>query len=883
MIELDENMNILGKYEENIAKRPVVAIVAIVVITAFMGYFASNVSMDTTEESFQPDSKVARAQNRVNENYGAQGEEVTIIFDAGSNVLKRDILLKQLELEKEILNSNYSDFLRDTSRNPSGISSPAKTIAQAKFLNKALTDIMNKKLSFGTENIIRQLTSIMFNLSTEDMRQVLKGGSLQLKIPEIGLEKNLNFQPYNPDMIPIYLKNAPFENVLSFQLSQDYNTDNQTASKSLVNIAIEENLTQKKSLEIQRGFQTIVKGIEETGEGFKALTVGSAIVNDEINKASGRNIGILMPIAFIVVIIILFIVYRTVTDTFLNLIALVMAVVWVYGIGYLLDFTFSPNITAVPLLMIGLGIDYGIHYTLRYREEIKKKQNITRAVRLTGTTVGLAILLTTITTVVGFSSGVISDISAVRQFGVLSSVGIASSFVVMLTFFPAAKVLIDRRRKNSGGDLADGREYRSNLFGSSKDEDTDWDEYGEDDCADCDTTSLKAGAIAAKKPLAVIGVVVIITGIGIYGANELDARYDYRDFLPEGLEVTESFGILVNDFDFGQERVYFLVEGDVTSPSIFTSIGDVERRALDSLFAVESDPQESPLQLGKSLSTLSSPEFNPEFAKIWRSEVDSNSDGQIDSGIEETNVEAIYDALYKYAPEEAERVLNRTSEGYSGLVIRIPVSSERGDSGDLVDDMDYASEPFRGKEMESVIVTGQPIVSHQTFQSINEGQVTTVLITFLISLTILTGLYFYMRRSKLLGFVVISPLVLVIIWILGSMYYIGIPLNPVTVTIAAIMVGLGVDYSIHLTQRFLEDSKRIEKPECAICASVEHTGSALFGSAITTISGFAILSFAIIPPLAQFGQVSALGILFAFLASVLVLPTFLLAWLKNKG
>lgn len=878
---MGEKTNLLGKYEEKIAKRPWAAIAVVVAITLFMGYFASNVNMNTSEESFQPDSPVARAQDRVNENYGVRGEQVSIIFDAEGNALSRDVLLSQLELEEDIANSEYSNFLEGTQRSPDGISSPAKTIAQGAFLNGALAEMMDENVPVNREMIIGRLISMMFTLSSEDMKSILEGGTVQFEVPEMGTTIELDFQPYEPSMIPKYLKNIPFENVLSFQLSKYYDPEAQTADKALVSLAMKENLTQEESLEAQRGFRDMAKDVEEAGRDFKALTVGSAIVNDEINDASGRNIALLMPIAFIVVIIILFIVYRNVSDTFLNLIALAMAIVWVYGIGYLLDFTFSPNITAVPLLMIGLGIDYGIHYTLRYREEIKKEGNIDRAVKLTGTTVGLAILLTTVTTVVGFSSGVISDISAVRQFGVLSSVGIVSSFVVMLTFFPAAKVILDRRRKDDGEDLVDGRGYDSDVFGTSKDEDEDWDEYGAENCDDCEVTGLKAGAIAAKKPLAVIAVVVIITGIGAYGAYELDARYDFRDFLPEGLEVTESFNVLVEDFDFGQERVYFLAEGDVTSPQVFTKIRKVQQEALESPFAVGSDPPESPLQLAINLSSSASPRFNPQFAEVWRSEVDSNADGEIDSDITGANVEAVYDALYEYAPNDAKRVLNRTSDGYSGLVIRIPVNPDRGDPGNLVEDMERAAEPIRVQGTDSVIVTGGPIVSQQTFRSINEGQVNSVLITLILSLTILTALYFYMRRSKLLGLVSISPLVLVIIWILGSMYFIGIPLNPVTVTIAAIMVGLGVDYSIHLTQRFLEDSKRIEKPECALCASVGHTGSALFGSAVTTISGFAILSFAIIPPLAQFGQVSSLGILFAFLASVLVLPTFLLAWIRK--
>jgi predicted RND superfamily exporter protein len=126
------------------------------------------------------------------------------------------------------------------------------------------------------------------------------------------------------------------------------------------------------------------------------------------------------------------------------------------------------------------------------------------------------------------------------------------------------------------------------------------------------------------------------------------------------------------------------------------------------------------------------------------------------------------------------------------------------------------------------------------------------------------------------------PLVLVIAWTLGGMYFLGIPLNVVTVTISAITVGLGIDYGVHISQRFLEDLGKIGDGICALSVSVAHTGSALFGSALTTVIGFAILSFAIIPPLSQFGQVTALSITFAFLASVFVLPTFLLLWLKGN-
>lgn len=155
-------------------------------------------------------------------------------------------------------------------------------------------------------------------------------------------------------------------------------------------------------------------------------------------------------------------------------------------------------------------------------------------------------------------------------------------------------------------------------------------------------------------------------------------------------------------------------------------------------------------------------------------------------------------------------------------------------------------------------------------------------ITLVGALVILTVLYVAIRRSLLLSMVTILPLVFVVVWTLGAMFYLDIPLSPVTVTIAAITVGLGIDYSIHMTQRFLEEVERYGDVDCALCVSTSHTGSALFGSAATTMIGFSVLTFALLPPLRHLGQVLALSVLFSLLATVFVLPTFLRLWFRGR-
>ncbi len=398
----------------------------------------------------------------------------------------------------------------------------------------------------------------------------------------------------------------------------------------------------------------------------------------------------------------------------------------------------------------------------------------------------------------------------------------------------------------------------------------------------CVNNGLGLGAIAARMPVKVIIVVLLITSVSVYGGTQLEARYDFRDFLPDDLEVTDTFNMVVEDFDFSEETVYILAEGDVTQPSVFKKIGSVQSEAMNSTYAVNARSPESPVALAKSMANENSPDYNRSFQIIWLNNIDRNRNGKIDEDITEENVTAVYDALLEYN-DDAKNVLNKEDGEFKGLLIRIPVDTQDETKVEQTrNDMQDAAEPLKSEDLDRVIVTGGPIVSYSTFQSINEGQIQTLLITFIIAFAILTILYLYLGEGLLLGAVTILPLVFVISWTFGTMYFIDIPLNPVTVTIAAITVGLGIDYSIHLSQRFLEDSKRISKPECALCVSASHTGSALFGSATTTVVGFGILSLAIIPPLAQFGQVSAISIFFAFLAAVFVLPTFLLLWYKSR-
>jgi predicted RND superfamily exporter protein len=197
----------------------------------------------------------------------------------------------------------------------------------------------------------------------------------------------------------------------------------------------------------------------------------------------------------------------------------------------------------------------------------------------------------------------------------------------------------------------------------------------------------------------------------------------------------------------------------------------------------------------------------------------------------------------------------------------------------LINDLEDDKKPL-DEVADKAVITSGPILTKVIMDLLNESQIRSLIITIIVSLIVLTIVFYYKWRSIILGVLTITPVIFCVLWTLATMYLVDIPLNVMTITIASLTVGLGITYGIHVTHRFLEDIERHDSIDDAAMTTVTHTGTALFGAAATTIAGFGLLVFALMPPLQQFGGITALTILYSFLSSVFVLPTFLVLWAK---
>lgn len=551
---------------------------------------------------------------------------------------------------------------------------------------------------------------------------------------------------------------------------------------------------------------------------------------------------------------------RSTADTLLTLITIFFAIAWMNGIGYLLFGGASPMAQILPILLIGLGVDYSIHVTSRYREELSSGASVDASIGAAIRTVGVALVLATVTTAVGFLTNAANSIPALREFGVLAAVGIVSSFVLMLTFIPAMRELLDRRGNRRGTlephNLKTGE---ARLLGRL--------------AGGASVIANRAAAWAAAGAL-------LLGGVGAWGWYNLEAKFSFLDFIPVTSPLRTAFESLLEDFGGGfGEQTQVLVEGEVAQARAWNAMAAANRNLADTDNVVAFGGNVSGTSPVEAITGLggTGPMGNETVRRVL---MEQGFDFQTPAFPEGADMRAVYDAAWEASPDDIAAVLHRTDGGeYDAALFSFTTQAGEGQAGALRTNLasDFAPAAALGL---SAVATSAEIINDVVVTTLQNSQVWSLILTLAAALALLVINFWVRDRRPLLGVVTTLPVILVVLWSFGLMAAFGIPFGPVTATIAAMAIGFGIPYMIHITHRFMEDRTRLGTAEEAIRSTLTHTGGALFGSALTTMAGFGILVTSTTIPFRQFGFVTAYTIALAMLAAILVLPSMLRLWTR---
>ena len=592
------------------------------------------------------------------------------------------------------------------------------------------------------------------------------------------------------------------------------------------------------------GQETAQLRAHEIAESFDSSSLDVTIVTLAKSDAEGKdareqNLVILTVIALAVIVVLLALFYRTQSDVHITMVGLAMTILWTFGaISWL-----SPGgvgiidpdnilLTLVPVLLISLSVDYALQIVGRYREALRGDPDpdddasgraVARSVRLCG----VPVLLAAGTTAVSLLANLSSRFEPIADFGIIASIGVISGWIVMTNFVPAARLVLDRRLAAKGRKPTT-RPVADTIPGAA-------------------AILPRVATAVVRRPIPVLSAAIVLTVLAVVAAGNLSTTFAVKDFLPKDSDTFKSFDYLEENFDGSANLMTVLIETDLEDSRAVQELTD--------LHAILVDPQSRPDGI-----------VGPPLASAGTLLADWSDQGT-----------PTWDQLRRADPEGFAEVIDLRADGLDRTIIQIPVAVEDNEAlQDLIDELESL---WRGAGGDITVTGGDALIALIT-EELAASQALSVALVIAAALAILVAYFGISRSRPALGLITIIPIAVTLAWLLGAMWVFGISYNMGTALMVVLTIGIGVDYTIHLTHRFLEEHEEAERVVDGIRHAMTTTGGALLASALTTALGLLALLFSPLVPMQELGILAAVAILFGLIATFTVLPSLLVLWAR---
>ncbi len=837
-------------------KRPVITILVVLLLTGFFGYMAGQAEELSTSFGGELDTPEIQAQSKLGDYFQTSGSQsVFQIIMSGEDVLTVDGYLAWQEIQKAVSESEiYPYLVKDQGGAVQGFFAP---VDFAKAFNPSLN---------------------VSAMSDDQFKQLYNQANSQMPAEFKAFASALLSSTYDEELTTATAGLA-IVTIDSSMIVQDFGgSDGAFIEQPRMEVALADALN-----------QISVGNIKVSGFSF-GLLLGNE--GDDFLE----EIGILFGQAFLIILVVLAYIFfirprkgfnilksgrRTFSDLLLSLGAILLSIGWMQGAGTILgpgylDIIGAPNQVSqiAPIILIGLGVDYAIHFTSRYREEIGSGNTVSGSATSTLKSVGIALTLATLATIVGFLTNIVSPLPELKDFGILVSAGIFFAFFLVMTFVPAIRTLLDRRAEKKENINVD-------AFSSSGD-------------SVLNKIAASSGIIPKKLKIFALILLFAISGYGYFSFTNLETIFEFTDFLPEDDPVVQTLGLLTDEFGGGfGETTSVLIEGDdLATPeahnALIASINNLSEKENIVVYAGNVAAESVVATLGQLLAPQGAapgaPPAMPDMAllgSLGSFGVDLMSGAQgIDAlKVKETgNVQGLYEYLVDLDSEAFLATLYFNEDNVvTAQQVRITTSAGSLGAAQLRDDIYDAFQPMSSLGI-TIAATNDAIVTQSVSDLISESQFQSLIFAILASMIFLILYYLIDIRKPFLGVITILPVVAIVMGTYLGMYFLDIPLNPVTSTLSGLAIGIGVPFVIHVTNRFRETLLITDSPVDAVRTTLKTTGGSLFGSAFTTMAGFGILMTSSLKPFQQMGQVVVVALGFALVASILILPTLLVFW-----
>ncbi len=533
-----------------------------------------------------------------------------------------------------------------------------------------------------------------------------------------------------------------------------------------------------------------------------------------ITNDIARDFIILMPLSLTLMLLILFLTFRQLRGVLLPFSAVIMSIIFSMGFQVMVGWELTILSILLPMMMIAIANNYGIHLIARYQElndprDIETREGLVKSIV---NNLKMPVLLTGLTTIAGILGLLSHVLIPARQLGVMAAIGIGYALVLSLFFIPALLSLLKRPRE-------------AGKFGS-------------------ESGLFTVGNMVARHPRRIIGIVIVLAVILVVGIGFLKVDSNIINFFPKTHPTHVASDIINNKFG-GSEHLSVMVEGDIKEPDVLrqmeefsleleqmTDVGDVTSLAtvIKAMSRALNDPGEPGYDCIPATRAAVS-----QYLELY------NISGDPD------DFEKIVDFNYEHA-QIMIRILNSDASAIQAVVAKVEELAEG-----------YPAIKYAG---------GQSMITAELIDIVVHGQ----MLSLLMAIIVIAVMVMLMFRSPTAGFLAAVPLLVAIILLFGLMGYLGIRLDIVTAILSSIMIGVGVDYTIHFLWRYQQERRNGLGYEQAVVHTISTTGRGISFNALSVMIGFGALILSIFPPLKFFGFLVVVSIFSCAVGAVVLIP-----------
>ena len=565
--------------------------------------------------------------------------------------------------------------------------------------------------------------------------------------------------------------------------------------------------------------------------------VGDTYILYFTEQAMKQDLVKLVPFVVIIIALVLYLTLRSFLGVLIPLITVGASVIWTVALMIWQGIPVSIISMVMPVILVTIGIASSIHILNKYQEALMDGLPKRKALEETFRVITSPVVMAALTTAAGFASLITAFVHPMREFGVLTAIGVMLAMTLSLTFVPALLMLVKEPKVKLA---KDGEQHNTaSLLTRLLNKLTSW---------------------STAKPRQVTWVVIVVLIVFAVGATRIVLESNIVNYFSDSSPVKQATKVIEDVFGGSMQISVVLDTGKED--------GIKEPQMLEELIVIQD-----------YLNSWDTINHATSVADVVRELNQALWDGDPEYYAIPKTREGVAQQLLLFSMQGGSGIDALVTYDYSKALVTARMKTLDAQAmGDVIEGVEtFLDQRYRSRTDLDVKLSGTPKVMMQLMNRYVQTQVSS-LVSSSIAVGIIVAL---LMKSVFLGLISLVPLVFTVIINFGTMGFAGLPLDAVTSIIASIAIGIGVDYAIHYISRYRLELEAGHDTVTALNRTGASAGRAIVFNALALVIGFLVLVFSHFRAISVFGFLISATMIVSSLAALVVIP-LLLNYLANR-